>query len=491
MNAITKNIDLPDADSPSAGLPGTARAGILMYLGVSALVYVLMMVLGVLMRLSQATWLELGLNQFYQVMTAHGAGMVGISGLAGSAVLWYFLRRHVNLLVGILWANLFFFLAGVVLILAGIFLGGYAGGWTFLFPLPAKGLGAWGTAGAASFLIGLLLVGVGFLLLYLDMARAVIAKYGSLGRGLGWPQLFRNSDEAPPPPAVVAGTMVLIINTAGILSGAVVLVLVLINLFVPSFAVDPLLTKNLTYFFGHVFINATIYQAVVAVYEILPEYTGRPWKVNRVFLAAWTASTIMVMAVYPHHLLMDFAMPTWALVVGQVMSYTSGFPILVVTGYGALTIIYRSGIRWDMVSRLLFVSMFGWCIGVVPAVIDGVIAVNRVMHNTMWVPGHFHLYLVLGLVAMLFGFMYYITNQGERDKGIDGWAFWTYTVAGLAFSFGFLASGYNSIPRRWAQHLPEWVSYSQFSSVFAILVAAAALIFALRFLASLKYARMA
>lgn len=467
-----------------------ARVGVLTYLGISALVYVLMMTLGLAMRATQATWLGIAPNYFYQIMTAHGAGMVGISGLAGAGVIWYFLRRYVELTTGVLWANLAFFLSGVVLILAGIFLGGYAGGWTFLFPLPAKGLGAWGVPGAASFLFGLLSIGVGFLLLYLDFARAIIAKYGSIGRGLGWPQLFGKSDEEPPPAAVVAASMVLTINIAGILAGAVVLVLILVNLFVPSFAVDPLLTKNLTYFFGHVFINATIYQAVVAVYEILPEYTRRPWKVNRVFLAAWTASTVMVMAVYPHHLLMDFVMPTWVLVMGQLFSYLGGFPILVVTGWGALTIIYRSGIQWNMASRLLFLSMFGWCVGVVPAVIDGTIAVNRVMHNTMWVPGHFHMYLIVGLVAMLFGFMYYLSNQAGRN-GIDRIAFWLYLVAGVGFSFGFLTSGMNSIPRRWAVHFPEWVSFSQTSSLFAAIVAVAALIFALRFLTSLKHARVA
>ena len=467
-----------------------ARVGVLTYLGISALVYVLMMTLGLAMRATQATWLGIAPNYFYQIMTAHGAGMVGISGLAGAGVIWYFLRRYVELTTGILWANLAFFLSGVVLILAGIFLGGYAGGWTFLFPLPAKGLGAWGVPGAASFLSGLLLIGVGFLLLYLDFARAIIAKYGSIGRGLGWPQLFGKSDEEPPPAAVVAASMVLTVNIAGILAGAVVLVLILVNLFVPSFAVDPLLTKNLTYFFGHVFINATIYQAVVAVYEILPEYTGRPWKVNRVFLAAWTASTVMVMAVYPHHLLMDFVMPTWVLVMGQLFSYLGGFPILVVTGWGALTIVHRSGIQWNMASRLLFLSLFGWCVGVVPAVIDGTIAVNRVMHNTMWVPGHFHMYLIVGLVAMLFGFMYYLSNQADRN-GIDRIAFWLYLVAGVGFSFGFLTSGMNSIPRRWAVHFPEWVSFSQTSSLFAAIVAVAALIFALRFLTSLKHARLA
>ena len=476
-------------ESSISPLDKSARYAIITYLGIGALVYVLMMLLGLLMHVGQAQWLGIPPHIFYQIMTAHGAGMVGISGLAASAVLWYFLRRHVNLTTGILWANLVFFLLGVVLILGGIFLGGYGGAWTFLFPLPSHGMGVWGTSGAASFLIGLLLIGVGFLLLYLDAGRAIISKYGSLARGLGWPQLFGNSTDFPPA-CVVASTMVVIINIAGILGGAVVLTMILVNLFYPAFAVNALLTKNLIFFFGHVFINATIYQAVIAVYEILPEYTGRPWKVNRVFLAAWTASTFMVMFVYPHHLLMDFAMPTWMLLMGQILSYLSGLPILLVTAYNTLAIVHRSNLQWDMVSGLLFVSVFGWAVGVIPAVIDGTIAANQVMHNTLWVPGHFHMYLIVGLVAMLFGFMYYIAQNGA-PKLLDKLAFWIFLVAGAGLCMNFLAGGQASVARRWAVHLPEWVGYSEVASVLAAGVAMAALVFALRFLTHMGNARTA
>ena len=72
--------------------------------------------------------------------------------------------------------------------------------------------------------------------------------------------------------------MVLIVNIIGIVFGAAVLVLTLINLYMPSFAFDAC-RRRLIHFFGHVFINATIYMAVIAVYEILPIYTtahGRP-----------------------------------------------------------------------------------------------------------------------------------------------------------------------------------------------------------------------
>lgn len=465
-------------------LDALARRTLAANLALTGVVLLLMILLGLLMRMAQSGWLALEPDLFYQVMTVHGVGMVGIAALGGASVMWYFLSHYVRLNTGILIANLVLFLIGVVMILGADFVGGFAAGWTFLYPLPASSAGVWGTQAAFWHLFGLLLVGVGFLLICLEAGRALIAAYGGLGRALGWPQLFGTSDAAPPPPTVVASTMVVIVNTLALIGGATIIVLSLVNLAVPSFEIDPLLAKNIIYFFGHVFINATIYMAVIAVYEILPRYTNRPWKSSRVFLAAWTASTTMVLVIYPHHLLMDFVMPKWTMILGQVLSYTNSFPVLVVTGLGALSIVHRSGIKWDMVSGLLFFAMFGWMAGVVPAVIDATIVVNSVMHNTLWVPGHFHFYLLLGLLPMIFGFMYYVTRdrQAPLTEDYDRVALWVYLAAGLGFVLMFLYAGRHSVPRRWAVHLPEWVLYDQIATILAVLVLLTAGFFVWRFL---------
>jgi cytochrome c oxidase subunit 1 len=49
--------------------------------------------------------------------------MVGIAGLGGAAIMWYFLSRYVKLNTAILVANLVLFLIGVLFILGAIFLG--------------------------------------------------------------------------------------------------------------------------------------------------------------------------------------------------------------------------------------------------------------------------------------------------------------------------------------------------------------------------------
>jgi len=277
----------------------------------------------------------------------------------------------------------------------------------------------------------------------------------------------------------------------GILVGAVVLTMTLVNLYLPGVTFDPLLMKNLIYFFGHVFINATIYMAVIGVYEILPRYTGRPWVVSRPFLLSWAAVTLMVMAVYPHHLLMDYAMPRAFAVVGQVLSYLSGIPVLLVTAFGALVNLHRSGIKWDLPARLLVFSLFGWAAGVIPAVLDGMLRVNLVMHNTQWVPGHFHFYLLLGLLPMLIGSMLYAcTRRDWQESAWDRGSFWLFGLAGAAFCFVFLAAGRHGIPRRFAVHDEAWAAFAQVGTLAGALVVVAALALSARVLTRLPRASL-
>lgn len=476
------NATHPDNETLTRG----ERVVLGLYIVSSLVVFVLMMLLGLGMRLAQGNWLDIPPDIFYQIMTAHGAGMVGTAGIASAAVMWYFLRKYVRLHLSMVVANYVLFMLGAVAILASVFIGGYAGGWTFLYPLPVQSMNLWSVNAAALFMLGYLLIGVGFLLFYLDAMLAIIRVYGNLGRALGLQWLFGGEIDKAHPTTVVASTMVIITNSLGILCGAVVLAMSLINAYFPSVVLDALLVKNLIFFFGHVFINATIYMGVIAVYELLPRYTGRPWSVSRPFLWAWAATTIMVMIVYPHHLLMDYAMPRWMLVMGQIISYTSGLPVFVVTAYGALAYVYRSGIRWSMPAMLIMLSMFGWAAGIVPAIIDGTISVNQVMHNTTWVPGHFHFYLLLGVLPMVLAFMYHVIDgQSGTNRAGDRLGFAGFVLGGLAFVFAFLAAGYASVPRRFAVHMPEWMPYDQAGSIGAILVIAATLAFTVRIIVGL------
>jgi cytochrome c oxidase subunit 1 len=207
-----------------------------------------------------------------------------------------------------------------------------------------------------------------------------------------------------------------------------------------------------------------------------------------VFLWSWAVSTLFVIIVFPHHLFMDYAEPRWLAVTGQIVSYGAGFPVFLVTAYGVLTNIYRSGIKWKMPSRLMVLAMYGWAAGIVPAIIDGTISVNQVMHNTQWVPGHFHFYLLLGVLPMILALMYHVIGsraQSPDDVTGDKLGLPAYVVGGIGFCVAFLMAGHISVPRRYAVHWPEWLPYDKAGSIAAMLVILGMLYFSIRIVSGL------
>jgi cytochrome c oxidase subunit 1 len=161
---------------------------------------------------------------------------------------------------------------------------------------------------------------------------------------------------------------------------------------------------------------------------------------------------------------------------------------MVVTAYGALVIVFRSGIKWDFSSSMLFLSMFGWVAGAVPAIIDATIVVNHVMHNTKWVPGHFHTYMGMGVIAMIFGFMYYFnkTEGTQNQNGFDKFAIFTYFLFFTGLTGSFLYAGKMSVPRRWAEHFPHWTGSDQVGAICGSFIVIAVIIFTIRFFIGLR-----
>lgn len=169
------------------------------YLLVAGTTILTMVVFGILMLLTQGGVMDASPQTFYQYLTIHGTGMIGAVALAAAAVMWYFLRNYVQLSKLVFKINLCLFLVGLIMVVIGVFSFEYAGGWTFLYPLPALSGGMWGTAGALLYLMGMLLLGTGFLLFYIDVGRAIIKKYGSFAKGLGWDIIWGKKPEKDAP----------------------------------------------------------------------------------------------------------------------------------------------------------------------------------------------------------------------------------------------------------------------------------------------------
>ncbi|MBN9460890.1 MAG: cbb3-type cytochrome c oxidase subunit I [Burkholderiales bacterium] len=450
------------------------------WMAITFVLFPVLILLGIFMRTVQGGGLGTLQSWFYPMMTLHGVGMVGVWYVASMACAADALGRYCDPSPAIGRFALVGTVIGVALLLVCVFAGRFAAGWYFLYPLPFKG--EWPAWSAITFLLSLTVLGATWLVWTLDLLRAIAKKY-SLAQALGWHYLAGRSEPAVPP-AVLIITVSLIACVAGLLSGVIVLVLFYAELFA-GVSNDALLMKNLTFFFGHTIVNLAMYLGVALVYDALPDYAGRPWKTNRIVAIAWNAVLLIVLVAYFHHLYMDFVQPGAVQYIGQIASYASAIPSSVVTIFGALLLLYRARMRWNLASLLFILGLMGWAIGGIGAVIDSTISANVRLHNTLWVPAHFHTYMVGGLALLCIGYFYHRCQQAvglPERAGLQVFA----VVAMLAGAYGFLLmfylSGAYSVPRRYALYPSEL----RLGTGFAAVAAGFATLFLVGFLAYLR-----
>ncbi len=438
--------------------------------------------LGAFMRIVQSNLLPTLLPEwFYAVMTLHGLGMVGTWFVGGMAAVSYIVAKYVRPRPVISHIAFGATLLGVVLLLVTTMLGKFGVGWYFLYPLPFYPAGIWPTWATWTFLLALAVLGVGWTIWAVDLLRAIAQRY-SLPVALGWPYI-RGGTGPEIPPALPIVTVSLISALSGFLAAVIILILSVLEWAGTGLSNDALLMKNLIFFFGHVLVNITMYLGVVLVYELLPHYAQRPWKMSRVVAIAWNTVLFLVLFAYAHHLYMDFVQPQWLQVLGQISSYFISVPAAVVTIFSTLVLVFGAPMRWTLSSLLLYLGVMGWAIGGVAAVIDSTIAVNVRFHNTLWVPAHFHTYYLMGVVLMLLGFAAHFGREASKQPENGRLAKIIVTllvIGGYGFLMMFYLGGAQSVPRRYAVYpdeVQQGVTYARVSLAFIALLATGVLLY--------------
>jgi cytochrome c oxidase subunit 1 len=413
------------------------------------------------------------------MMTLHGSGMIVALALCGMGGLWFIMDRERPMDQGLAWSAYALIVLGVVAVILSVFPGHFGAAWTFLFPLPFVGA-TWPNWATGTFLIGVALVMLGWTIFCAQLLGCVLSKYGGLRGAMGWDLVFHHdafvaSGRPEPPPAAFAALITAVDGLFAAAGGMLVGVALIIHWLDPSVAIDPLWAKNLTYLFGHTFANLTIYMAIAFVYVALPRYAQREWHTSAVLAIAWWGTLLFVATAYFHHLYMDFVQPRGVQYIGEVASYLAAFPPAVVTIFGGALLIYRSRMRWTMSSMFMYAGLIGWLIGGVGALIDATIPVNVSLHNTLWVPAHFHTYLLEGVTLFVFGWIF--ADLEVRTGVVSSLA--TRWIAGLGIFgggavllLGWYVAGAASVPRRYAEEPAPGPAIAAWASVGAILLIA-------------------
>jgi len=432
------------------------------------LLFVFAISFGITMRFNQGNDINLSPITFYSLLTTHGLTMVGIWVVAGMMAVNYLLARYVKVSNGINIFALVLTVIGVLMLWLTTFVGNFHAAWTFLYPLPFYV--AWAKWATPVFLLALGVLGIGWFVWSVGLLWQILKRY-SLSEAFAW-QHLKKEHTVETPPFVLITTVTLIGIIACLLTAVLLLILYFTEYFSKgAFTNDALLMKNLTYFFGHTIINEALYLGVATLYELLPEVSGRPkFKMTWYVSLAWNCTLLFVLTAFFHHMYMDFAQPQSFQMIGQIASYFASLPSASVTAFSVIVLIYKNPIKWSLTNFLFLVGVAGWLIGGIGAVIDATITNNFVLHNTLWVPAHFHTYNAMGNVLFSLAFFNWVAQDFQNATASTRYdkqkMFWL-MIGGFGFVLMFYIGGADSIPRRYAVYPDEFTKAKLLASAGA------------------------
>jgi cytochrome c oxidase subunit 1 len=452
-----------------------AKSLALRYVGAATVIFAASGLLGGVLRWSQAVpEARIGDSTWYALMTAHGLGtFVGWGAFAVMGLSWWILAGvgFPTRGFGLVMARLTWWLMvlGVTGVVVTTLVMQFGGSWVFLYPLSFAPQGDWNAWATGIFSFSVLLAGLAIVTWCMGVLHTVCnresldavspgvaRRYGvAIGLGYLWPRAFATRTRRVPYPviplAVIALDMIVAtLPLAGLLVWQILQAAGWVGL------TDELLAKNILWWFGHPVVYLLLFPAVAAYYWLVPRYAGRELVAGNVIAVAWIVAVIANVFVWAHHIYLDYPEDsvqqqintvmqpiTFALVLPSALSlYSLGFTV------------YRSRFRWTAASTALFLGLVGWLLSGLSGIVNATIAFDVVVHNTLWIVGHFHHMAFLNIGLLIFGATYALlpelTGKALYSERLASLHVWTTFVSGMIVFGIWLVQGLDGAPRRWA-----------------------------------------
>ncbi|GAA0341791.1 b(o/a)3-type cytochrome-c oxidase subunit 1 [Bacillus carboniphilus] len=375
------------------------------YLSVAFLALLLGGILGLLQGLNRAGLLELPtwLN-YYQVLTAHGLLLVVV--LSAFFTIGYFYAGLSHTLGGLLpkvrkmaWIGFWMKMFGFVLAVIPIILNEASVMYTFYPPMAAHPM----------FYIGLVFIVLGVWML----------AFGAFINVAHW---RKNNKGQHLPILAFFATGVFVLLFFGSIPVAIEVLTIIPWSLGWVETINVMVSRTLFWAFGHTLVNIWYLTAVSAWYVIVPKIIGgRRWSdlLTRVVVIA-----LVVMNITGgfHHQIIDPGISESVKFMHVFMSLAIGFPSLM-TAYAMFAVFEKTGRRkggkgvfgwlkklpWGDVRFLApFIAMAAFIPAGAGGIVQSTNQLNQVVHNTMWIVGHFHLTLGMSVVMTFFGISYWL-----------------------------------------------------------------------------------
>jgi|SRR5690625_1802593 len=186
--------------------------------------------------------------------------------------------------------------------------------------------------------------------------------------------------------------------------------------------VNVMLSRTLFWSFGHTLVNVWYLTAISAWYVSFPRIIG-----GKLFSDTLTRVVIILLVILNipggfHHQIVDPGLTEGLKLAHVFMSMTIAFPSLM-TAFAMFAVFEHTGRKKGSKGLLGWVTKLPWkdvrflapmlaMIAFIPAGAGGIAQnanqLNQVVHNTLWVSGHFHLTVGTSVVLTFFGITYWL-----------------------------------------------------------------------------------
>jgi cytochrome c oxidase subunit 1 len=243
--------------------------------------------------------------------------------------------------------------------------------------------------------------------------------------------------------------------------------------------VDPLLTRTLFWFSGHALVYAWLLPAYVSWYALLPRQVGGTLISDSYTRIVWILFLLLSTPIGTHHQYTDPGVSTHLKALHGVLTFGVFFPSLA-TAFSVMAALEIGGRRrggrglfgwiwripWgdpSVAAQLL--AMLTFILGGATGLINASYTMNQVIHNTTWVPGHFHMTVgtavALTLMGVAFWLIPYLTGRQLYSRPLALVSVWTYAIGILIFARGMISGGLHGMPRRTfmagaTYYSPDW-----------------------------------
>jgi cytochrome c oxidase subunit I len=256
---------------------------------------------------------------------------------------------------------------------------------------------------------------------------------------------------------------------------------------------DPQTARALFWFFGHPLVYFWLLPAYISWYTMLPKQTGSKILSDPLARVAFLMLMVFSIPVGVHHMFTDPGISAMMKGIHTVFTFVVAVPSFL-TAFNIGAMLERSGRQrgatgifdwlwkqdWrDPVIASQLAGMILFIAGGFSGIINASLTLNIALHNTSWIPAHFHMTLAGAVTMTYFGIMYWmlpmIRGRALYSKKVALWQVYTWLAGMAVFGHSYGHAGILGVPRRTdlgaAPYVnPEAVASLNYSAIAGVLL---------------------